>query len=82
MEKTDFIQAGFSPVLGDPFVKYECLLSDPESEDRMAIGFINGVTGQSFAIITPSGDFIYFNANNPLDAISWAKSITGCEPNY
>lgn len=83
MEKTDFIQAGFSPVIADPQIKYESSLNNPKhSDDSLMLVYADTGINSGFAIVDILGNMWFFSADSPQNAIAWASKITSFEPNF
>lgn len=83
MEKDDFIKAGFTES-DDPQFKFEYPLSDSKDEnfagDPMPAILFDIVLHQ-FCVTDGEVMFIYFNADNPAEAVEWANKITHFDEN-
>jgi len=82
MKKSDFIEAGFIPVISDPIVKYEHVLLSIEDIGDVVVAYVYSDLHSGFCIVDPQGIFLYFNAENPFEAIKWGEKITGYDPNF
>ena len=83
MEINDFLDAGFTKS-EDPQFKFEYDLSektDSEQEHDYKPAILFDIVSNQFCITDGEVMFIYFNAENPLEAIEWANRVTHFEYN-
>lgn len=83
MEKEDFIKAGFNEEKEDPEFAFSYSLKNEDEEyDNDGPALLFDYRQKSFCVTDGEIMFIYFNAENPAEAVQWALKITGFNPNF
>ena len=83
MEPIDFLNAGFFAT-DDPQFVFEYDLSEKAEnyqDEECKPALLYDHTSSQFCVTDGEIMFIYFNSENPFEAIEWANKITSFSPN-